>query len=52
MAEYRDGIGEIERRQLIYPRTSSPIHQEHDSMEVHDGTQDYLDNLEQRGAGQ
>ena len=46
MYEYRDGIGEIERRQLIYPRTSSPIHNEYDSMEVHDGTQDALDTLE------
>ena len=47
MKEYRDReIGDIERRQLIHPRTSSPIHKEYDSMEVHDGTHDALDAQE------
>ena len=44
MKEYRDReIGEIERRQLIYPRTSTPDHKEFDSMEVHDSTKEALD---------
>ena len=48
MKEYRDReIGEIERRQLIYPRTSTPTHKEYDSEEVHDGTQELLDGLEE-----
>ena len=48
MKEYRDReMGEIERRQLIYPRTSTPTHKEYDSEEVHDGTQEFLDGLEE-----
>ena len=48
MKEYRDReMGEIERRQLIYPKTSTPAHKEFDSEEVHDGTREALDALEE-----
>ena len=47
MKEYRDReMGEIERRQLIYPTTSTPDHKEYDSEDVHDGTQEALDALD------
>ena len=45
MTEYREGIGELVRRQLIYPKTSTPEHKEYDSEEVNDGSQDSEDAL-------
>ena len=45
MRDYREGIGELERRQLIYPRTSTPDHKEYDSEEVNDGSWDSEDAL-------
>ena len=45
MREYREGIGELVRRQLIYPKTSTPEHKEYDSEEVNDGSQDSEDAL-------
>ena len=45
MRDYKEGIGQLERRQLIYPRTSTPYHKEYDSEEVNDGSQDSEDAL-------
>ena len=45
MTEYREGIGELERRQLIYPRTSTPDHKDYNSEEVNDGSWDSEDAL-------
>ena len=45
MREYREGIGELVRRQFIYPKTSTPEHKEYDSEEVNDGSQDSEDAL-------
>ena len=52
MTEYREGIGELERRQLIYPRTSTPDHKEYDSEEVNDGSWDSEDALGASTEGQ